>query len=77
MRTWGEKRGTSHRTGPRHASARLRSAWMKMRVNRAHEFVIRGYTRGTTTFDALIFGYYEGDPLIYAAEREAASRPPG
>ena len=42
-------------------------AWMKMRVNRGQEFVIGGYTRGTTTFDALIFGYYEGEKLIYVA----------
>jgi hypothetical protein len=33
---------------------------MKVRVNRAQEFVIGDYTRGTKTFDALIFGYYEG-----------------
>jgi DNA ligase D-like protein (predicted ligase) len=46
----------------------LRSgAWMKMRVNRGQEFVIGGYTRGTKTFDALIFGYYEDDRLIYVA----------
>jgi bifunctional non-homologous end joining protein LigD len=42
-------------------------AWMKMRVNRGQEFVIGGYTRGTQTFDALIFGYYEGGRLIYVA----------
>jgi ATP-dependent DNA ligase len=37
----------------------LRSgAWMKMRVNQGQEFVIGGYTIGTKTFDALIFGYY-------------------
>ena len=46
----------------------LRSgAWMKMRVNRGQEFVIGGYTRGTKTFDALVFGYYQDDKLIYAA----------
>jgi DNA ligase D-like protein (predicted ligase) len=46
----------------------LRSGeWMKMRVNRGQEFVIGGYTRGTKTFDALVFGYYEGDRLLYAA----------
>jgi bifunctional non-homologous end joining protein LigD len=46
----------------------LRSgAWMKMRVNRGQEFVIGGYTRGTKTFDALVFGYYDGDRLIYVA----------
>jgi DNA ligase D-like protein (predicted ligase) len=46
----------------------LRSgAWKKMRVNQAQEFVIGGYTLGTKTFDALVFGYYEGSKLIYVA----------
>jgi DNA ligase D-like protein (predicted ligase) len=46
----------------------LRSgAWMKMRVDRGQEFVIGGYTRGTTTFDALVFGYYDGKDLIYVS----------
>ena len=46
----------------------LRSgAWQKMRVNRAQEFVIGGYTLGTKTFDALICGYYEGSRLVYVA----------
>jgi DNA ligase D-like protein (predicted ligase) len=46
----------------------LRSgAWMKSRINQGQEFVIGGYTIGTKTFDALIFGYYEGGRLIYAA----------
>ena len=41
-------------------------AWQKMRVNQGQEFVIGGYTLGGTTFDALVFGYYDGDSLIYA-----------
>ena len=46
----------------------LRSgAWMKMRVNRGQEFIIGGYTIGASPFDALIFGYYEGGKLMYAA----------
>ncbi|HMJ81929.1 MAG TPA: non-homologous end-joining DNA ligase [Vicinamibacterales bacterium] len=56
------KRRTSH-----YEPGRRSGAWMKMRVNRGQEFVIGGYTIGTKTFDALIFGYYEGDRLIYAA----------
>ena len=40
---------------------------MKMRVNRGQEFVIGGYTRGTKTFAALVFGVYEGKDLIYVA----------
>jgi ATP-dependent DNA ligase len=38
-----------------------------VRVNRGQEFVIGGYTRGTKTFDALIFGYFESEQLIYVA----------
>ena len=46
----------------------LRSgAWQKMRLNQGQEFVIGGYTPGPKNFDALIFGYYDGDDLIYAA----------
>jgi bifunctional non-homologous end joining protein LigD len=41
-------------------------AWQKMRVNRSQEFVIGGYTLGNP-FDALIFGYYDGNRLMYAA----------
>jgi bifunctional non-homologous end joining protein LigD len=56
-----KRRGSKYQPG-------LRSgAWMKMRVNREHDFVIGGYTAGTNTFDALIFGYYEGNRLIYVA----------
>jgi bifunctional non-homologous end joining protein LigD len=38
-----------------------------MRVNQGQEFVIGGYTRGTKTFDALVFGYFKGKDLIYVA----------
>jgi len=54
----------------------LRSgAWMKMRVNKSQDFVIAGYTRGTTTFDALIFGFYDGERLIYAARTRSGFNP--
>jgi bifunctional non-homologous end joining protein LigD len=42
-------------------------AWLKMRVSLGQEFVIGGYTTGSGSFDALIFGYYEGAKLLYAA----------
>jgi DNA ligase D-like protein (predicted ligase) len=54
----------------------LRSgAWMKMRVDRGQEFVIGGYTRGTSTFDALVFGYYEGKDLVYVSRTRAGFTP--
>jgi hypothetical protein len=37
-----------------------------MRVNAGQEFVIGGYTLGKS-FDALVFGYYEGERLMYVA----------
>ena len=55
------------RRDSRYESGLRSGAWMKMRINRGQEFVIGGYTVGTNTFDALIFGYYEGDRLVYAA----------
>ena len=42
-------------------------AWAKMRADRAQEFVIGGYTLGGRTFDALVFGYYDCQRLIYVA----------
>jgi DNA ligase D-like protein (predicted ligase) len=50
-------------------------AWAKMRVNRSQEFVIGGYTIGGRHFDALIFGYWEGDRLIYAARTRSGFTP--
>jgi len=41
------------------------SAWQKMRINQGQEFVIGGYTLGGTNFDALVFGCYEADRLLY------------
>jgi bifunctional non-homologous end joining protein LigD len=50
-------------------------AWAKMRTNQAQEFVIGGYTVGGSTFDALIFGYYEGKRLLYAARTRSGFTP--
>jgi ATP-dependent DNA ligase len=35
-------------------------------VNQGQEFVIGGYTAGGATFDAMVFGYYNGEKLMYA-----------
>lgn len=55
------------RRNSRYEPGQRSGAWQKMRVNRGQEFVIGGYTVGGTTFDALIFGYYQEGKLIYAA----------
>jgi bifunctional non-homologous end joining protein LigD len=40
------------------------------------EFVIGGYTVGGRTFDALVFGYYDGSRLLYAARTRNGFTPP-
>lgn len=63
------------RRNSRYESGRRSGAWLKMRVNRGQEFVIGGYTIGTKTFDALIFGYYEGNRLLYVARTRSGFTP--
>ena len=50
-------------------------AWVKMRVNQEQNFVIGGYTVGGGTFDALIFGYYDGPRLLYAGRTRSGFTP--
>src|SRR5271170_344495 len=50
-------------------------AWRKDGVNRTQDFVIGGYTLGGRHFDALIFGYLEGDRLMYAARTRSGFTP--
>ena len=54
------------RRDSRYESGLRSGAWLKMRVNQGQELVIGGYTIGKTTFDAVVFGYYEGTRLLYA-----------
>jgi bifunctional non-homologous end joining protein LigD len=42
-------------------------AWVKMRINRAQEFVIGGYIPGPHGVDSIIVGYYRGKDLYYVA----------
>ena len=46
-----------------------------MRINRAQDFVIGGYTLGGRHFDALIFGYWDGERLMYAARTRSGFTP--
>ena len=55
------------RVDSRYDPGQRSGVWQKMRVNQGQEFVIGGYTPSPKNFDALIFGYYEGGKLMYAA----------
>ena len=48
-------------------AGRRSGSWQKMRINRGQEFVIGGYTIGGRTFDAVVFGYFDGPRLVYVA----------
>ena len=63
------------RRNSRYEPGQRTGAWQKMRVNRGQEFVIAGYTVGPRNFDAVIFGYYDGDRLIYVARPARRRRP--
>ena len=63
------------RLDSRYEPGQRSGAWRKMRIDQGQEFVIGGYTPSTRNFDALIFGYYEGGRLIYAARTRAGFSP--
>lgn len=55
-----KRRDSSYKPGDRSG------AWVKVRANRGQELVIGGYIPGSTTFDSILVGYYEGRDLMYA-----------
>jgi DNA ligase D-like protein (predicted ligase) len=63
------------RTESRYEAGLRSGAWAKHRLNRGQEFVVGGYTQGTTPFDALIVGFYEGKELLYASRVRAGFVP--
>jgi bifunctional non-homologous end joining protein LigD len=66
VRAHGLEGLVAKRRDSRYEPGQRSGAWLKMRVNRGQEFVIGGYTIGGNGFDAVIFGYYDGDKLVYA-----------
>jgi DNA ligase D-like protein (predicted ligase) len=42
-------------------------SWVKMRINKAQEFVIGGFIPGGHGVDSIIVGYYHGKDLMYVA----------
>ena len=49
--------------------------WVKVRANRAQEFVIGGYLPGSSSFDSILIGHYEGRDLMYAGQIRAGFAP--
>ena len=75
VRAHGLEGLVAKRRDSRYEPGQRSGAWQKMRVNRAQEFVIGGYTTGPRGFDAIIFGYYEGPMLLYAGRTRSGFTP--
>lgn len=67
MKAQGLEGLVAKRRDSRYEAGMRSGVWQKMRVNTGQEFVIGGYTHGTKTFDALVFGVYEKGKLLYVA----------
>jgi ATP-dependent DNA ligase len=67
VRAQGFEGLVAKRRDSRYEPGQRSGAWQKMRINKGQEFVIAGYTLGGATFDALVFGYYEGSKLLYVS----------
>jgi bifunctional non-homologous end joining protein LigD len=67
VKTQGLEGLVAKRCDCRYEPGQRSGAWAKMRVNQAQELVIGGYKVGGRTFDAVVFGYYDGQRLIYVA----------
>ena len=74
VRTHGFEGIVAKRVDSRYEPGQRSGAWRKMRVSHGQEFVIGG-TPGPRNFDALIFGYYEGGRLMYAARTRSGFTP--
>jgi len=44
------------------------SSWVKLKLNRAQEFVIGGYKPDGNSFQSILPGYYEGEKLIFCGK---------
>jgi bifunctional non-homologous end joining protein LigD len=63
------------RLDSRYEPGQRSGGWQKMRLNRGQEFVTGGYTHGTRTFDALVFGYFQDGDLMYAGRTRSGFTP--
>jgi len=75
VRAHGFEGVVAKRLDSRYEPGQRSGAWRKMRIDQGQEFVIGGYTPGPRNFDALVFGYYEGGRLLYAARTRSGFTP--
>jgi bifunctional non-homologous end joining protein LigD len=44
------------------------TTWLKLKIDKAQEFVIGGYKPDARNFQSILVGYYEGDKLLFAGK---------
>jgi DNA ligase D-like protein (predicted ligase) len=64
------------RSDSRYESGERSGSWVKYKTNKGQELVIGGYKPGTTGFEYLLVGYYEGKDLIFIAKIRNGFTPP-
>jgi bifunctional non-homologous end joining protein LigD len=63
------------RKDSRYDTGQRSGAWVKLKLDKQQEFVVRGYRPGPHGVDALLVGYYEGRDLRFAAKVTAGLTP--
>jgi bifunctional non-homologous end joining protein LigD len=56
------------RAESRYEPGQRSGAWVKFKTNKGQELVIGGYKPGSSSFEYLLAGYYEGPKLIFVAK---------
>jgi bifunctional non-homologous end joining protein LigD len=76
LRRAGLEGAVAKRTDSRYESGERSDAWLKVKFQRAQEFVIGGFTPDGDRVDALVVGYYDKKRLMAAGKVRAGLRPP-
>lgn len=65
-----KRRDSNYRAG-----TRVRS-WLKLKIDKAQEFVVGGYKTDGGSFQSILVGYYEAKKLIFAGKVRQGFNPP-
>ena len=76
MRAQGLEGLVAKRLDSRYEPGRRSGAWQKKRLNQGQDFIIGGYTIAPRYFDALVFGYFQDNRLVYEGRTRSGFTPP-
>jgi bifunctional non-homologous end joining protein LigD len=76
LRLLGLEGAVAKRVDSRYEPGERSDSWLKVKFQRAQEFVIGGFTPDGNRVDALVVGYYDRKRLLAAGRVRAGLRPP-